>query len=67
MMGPSRIEVNLRRLLLQCELRAKENFQTDWRLDKVSANIGQYLVNCLTEKGAEVRMNDFQPISISSL
>nr|CAD7404203.1 unnamed protein product [Timema poppensis] len=35
-MGMSRLEVNLRRLLSQCENLAKEGHQKDWRLDKVS-------------------------------
>nr|CAD7460962.1 unnamed protein product [Timema tahoe] len=33
-MGMSRLEVNLRRLLSQCENLAKEGHQKDWRLDK---------------------------------
>jgi len=34
-MGMSRLELNLRRLLCQCERMAKEDPQKDWRLDKV--------------------------------
>jgi CTP synthase (UTP-ammonia lyase) len=34
-MGLSRLEVNLRRLLCQCENMAKEDLEKDWRLDKV--------------------------------
>ncbi|KAJ4447962.1 hypothetical protein ANN_09972, partial [Periplaneta americana] len=34
MMGMSRLEVNLRRLLSQCEHMAKDDPQKDWRLDK---------------------------------
>nr|CAD7428367.1 unnamed protein product [Timema monikensis] len=36
-MGMSRLEVNLRRLLSQCENLAKEGHQKDWRLDKPTA------------------------------
>jgi hypothetical protein len=34
-MGMSKLEVNLRRLLSQCENMVKEDPQKDWRLDKV--------------------------------
>jgi hypothetical protein len=34
-MAQSRLEVNLRRLLSQCENMAKEDPLKDWRLDKV--------------------------------
>ncbi|XP_034241964.1 vesicle transport protein USE1 isoform X1 [Thrips palmi] len=44
-MGPSRLEVNLKGLLVQCELRAKENFQTDWRLDKYIGALDEMLRN----------------------
>ncbi|XP_026281259.1 vesicle transport protein USE1 isoform X4 [Frankliniella occidentalis] len=44
-MAPSRLEVNLRRLLVQCELRAKEDIQTDWRLDKYIGTLDEMLRN----------------------
>ena len=34
-MGLPRVEVNLRRLLCQCESMAKGDLEKDWRLDKV--------------------------------
>ena len=35
-MGMSRLEINVRRLLSQCEKMAKEDPQKDWRLEKVT-------------------------------
>lgn len=44
MMGQSRLEVNLRRLLSQCESMAKEDSWKDWRLDKVRINCTPHTV-----------------------
>lgn len=35
MIQMSRLEINVRRLLTRCELMAKDDQQTDWRLEKV--------------------------------
>ncbi|XP_023723178.1 vesicle transport protein USE1 [Cryptotermes secundus] len=45
MMGQSRLEVNLRRLLSQCESMAKEDPLKDWRLDKYVAALDEMVIN----------------------
>ncbi|KDR10759.1 vesicle transport protein USE1 isoform X2 [Zootermopsis nevadensis] len=45
MMGMSKLEVNLRRLLSQCENMAKEDPQKDWRLDKYIGALDEMVTN----------------------
>ncbi|PSN44733.1 hypothetical protein C0J52_20350 [Blattella germanica] len=44
-MGMSRLEINLRRLLSQCENMAKEDPQKDWRLEKYIVTLDEMVTD----------------------
>ncbi|GFG31129.1 hypothetical protein Cfor_07058 [Coptotermes formosanus] len=60
-MGLSRLEVNLRRLLCQCENMAKEDLEKDWRLDKYIGALDEMVINLqkIPEKPSKDTMTEY--------
>lgn len=60
-MGLSRLEVNLRRLLCQCENMAKEDLEKDWRLDKYIGALDEMVINLqkLSDKPSKDTMAEY--------